>query len=106
LTTRTFNQEYYWKRQIQIMDHFWQKHKFWRGLMENTYNKFVDKFKSNFVPFDREVWSDKADGQILFSDKEGSTLNFQGEGLHEESDSNIGTMDHLKKVLMGLNDKK
>ena len=102
LTTSTFRQEYYWKRQILNMDHYWQKHKFWRTLMENTYNKFVDKFKSNFAPFDKDIWSDKAEGQILFSDNEGSTLNFQGEGLHEESDSNIGTMQHLKKVLMGI----
>ena len=102
LNTHTLNQDYYWKRQIQIMDHYWQKFKFWRTVVEDTYNKLVNKAKSNFAPFDREIWSDKAEGQILFSDKEGSTLNFQGAGLNEESDSNIGTLEHLKKVLMGI----
>ena len=100
--THTFNQEYYWKRQVQIMDHYIQKHKFLRTVIENTVTKFVDKFKSNFAPFDRDIWTDRASGQILFSENEGSTLNFQGEGLHEESDSNIGTMAHLKKVLMEI----
>ena len=100
--THTFDQEYYWKRQVQNIDHYWQKHKFWRTLMENTYNKFVDKLKSNFAPFDKDIWNDKAEGQILFSDHEGTTLNFDGEGLHEESSSNIGTMQHLKNVLMGV----
>ena len=100
--THTFNQEYYWKRQVQIMDHYVQTHKFLRTVIENTYNKLVDKFKSNFAPLDKDIWNDGADGQILFSDQEGTTLNFDGEGLHEESSSNIGTMDHLKRVLMGI----
>lgn len=102
IKTKTLNQEYYWKRQIINMDHYWQKSKLWRTIVENTISKFADKFMSNFAPLDRDIWIDKPYGQILFSDQEGSTLNFQKGGLKEEKNSNIGTFDYLKKTLMGI----
>lgn len=101
--THTFNQEYYWKRQVINMDHYWQRFKLWRAIEESTWGKIKSKFFSNFVPFDRDIWADKKDGQILFSDQADSTLNFDGEGLQEESNSNIGNLDYLKKILMGIN---
>ena len=99
---KDYEEEHYWKRQVVNMDHYIQKYKFLRMLMENTVNKFTDKLKSNFVPFDKEMWGDKQEGQILFSENESSTLNFNGTQLHEESDANIGTMDYLKKVLLAI----
>ena len=100
--THVLNQEYYWKRQVQIMDHTWQKNKLWRTIWENTVDAFKNKFWDNFRSLDLDVWSDKGEGEILFSDHEDSTLNFEGTGLHEEKDANIGTIDHLKEVLMGV----
>jgi hypothetical protein len=100
--THVLKQDYYWKRQIDILDHKWQKSKLWRAIWENTGISIKRKFFDNFKSFDLDVWSDKAKGEILFSDHEDSTLNFEGTGLHEEKDANIGTMEHLKKVLMEI----
>ena len=104
MTTQSLRQEYYWNRMVVNLDRDkrLQKSRYGRTLWDNTLGMMWNKIKSNFVPFDRGIWNDKTDGQILFSDHENSTLNFQGEGLHEENSSNIGTLDHLKKELMAI----
>ena len=97
-------QEFYWNRTVFFLDRskkinynnyrrMWWDHSF--GLIAKT-------FKSSLIPEDRKMWNENVDGQILFSDLEDKTLNFNGEGLHEESSSNIGTMDHLKKEIMAM----
>ena len=104
MSTQSLRQEYYWNRMVVNLDRDkrLQKSRYGRTIWDNTLGMVWKKIKSNFVPFDRDIWNDKADGQILFSDQENKTLNFQGEGLHEESSSNIGTLDHLKKELMAI----
>ena len=104
LKSEFLRQEYYWNRTVFHLDRDrkLQKNNFGRKLWDNTLGMVGKKFKENFTPFDRSIWNDKADGQILFSEEESKTLNFQGEGLHEESSSNIGTLDHLKKELMAI----
>ena len=57
----------------------------------------------NFRSFELDVWKDAADGQILFSDKENATIAFENGGLTQYDDANVGTMDHLKKILMAIN---
>ena len=101
MQTNSLRQEYYWNRTVLNFDNQYQNN-FLRTLLDNTVGKLKAKFKDNFRSFDQDIWNDKADGQILFSDHENTTLNFQGEGLHEESSSNIGTLDHLKKELMAM----
>ena len=59
----------------------------------------MNKLHSNFQSLDQNIWEDGKDGQILFSDKEDTTLNFEGNGLHDEHDANIGSMEHLRKIL-------
>ena len=100
--TNSYRQEHYWKRQILNMDHTWQRFKLWRTLYEGTVDALISKFHSNFQSLDQDVWESTKDGQILFSENEGSTLNFDGTGLVEQSHANIGTMDNLKKVLMTI----
>ena len=102
--SESLRQEYYWNRMVLNFDRSkrLQNHSFWRTVLDSTVLAAWNKFKSNFAPFDTDIWNDKVDGQILFSEHENSTLNFQGEGLHEENSSNIGTLDHLKKELMAV----
>ena len=97
-------QEFYWNRTVFFLDRAKEMnyHNFWRKLYDNTLGLVVSNAKKFAAPFDRDIWNDTADGQILFSEKENKTLNFQGEGLHEESSSNIGTLEHLKKELMAI----
>ena len=104
LTSNSLQQEYYWNRTVLNLDRDskLQTHSFWRTVLDNTALAVWNKLKSNFAPFDTKIWNDKADGQILFSDHENSTLNFEGEGVHEENSSNIGTLTHLKKELMAI----
>ena len=96
--------EFYWNRTVFFLDRSKKINysNYRRKLYDNTIGLFVKTFKSSLIPDDRNMWNDKVEGQILFSDQEDKTLNFQGEGLHEENSSNIGTLDHLKKELMAI----
>lgn len=103
----TFNQDFYWKRQVVNIDNFFQKSNLLRTFMENTVLKTWDKIKDSTKGIydyikDREVWDEKKSGQILFSDQPDSTLNFNGNHLEVQTDANIGTMDYLKKVLISI----
>ena len=100
--TNSYRQEHYWQRQVNTIDHFIQSTKFWRMLYDGTVDLFVSKFHSNFQSLDQDVWESTKDGQILFSENEGSTMNFNGTTLEEQDHANIGTMDNLKKVLMTI----
>ena len=104
LAKEWIRQEFYWNRTVFFLDRDKRLNRdnYGRKLWDNTFGMIGKKFMKNFTPFDRSIWNDKADGQILFSEEESKTLNFQGEGLHEESSSNIGTLDHLKKELMAI----
>ena len=97
-------QEFFWNRTVFFLDRSKKINytNYGRKLYDSTWGLIVKKFKSTLIPEDRSIWNDKVDGQILFSDQEDKTLNFDREGLHEENSSNIGTMDHLKKELMSM----
>ena len=104
LAKEWIRQEFYWNRTVFFLDRSKKMNftNYGRKLWDSTLGLIGKTFKSTLIPEDRSIWNDKVEGQILFSDQEDKTLNFQGEGLHEESSSNIGTMDHLKKELMAM----
>ena len=104
LAKEWIRQEFYWNRTVFFLDRSKKMNftNYGRKLWDSTHGLIGKTFKSTLIPEDRSIWNDKVEGQILFSDQEDKTLNFQGEGLHEESSSNIGTMDHLKKELMAI----
>ncbi len=60
----------------------------------------LDEWKK--IVGDREVWDDRKGGQILFSDDENSTVNFDRGALHVERGANSYNMDRLKQLLAGL----
>ena len=94
--------EYWWKKHILVMDR-WSQKSFFRTLWDSTLGKIWNKLMGNFRSFELDVWKDAADGQILFSDKENATIAFENGGLTQYDDANVGTMDHLKKILMAIN---
>lgn len=100
--TNSYRQEHYWKRQVLNMDVKYNKSNLWKTIYDKAFTTTIAKIKANFSSLDQDVWDGSKSGQILFSDQEGSTLNFKGAGLVEETDANIGTMDHLKRVLMAM----
>ena len=104
LQEKWIQQEFFWNRTVFFLDRSKSinYNNYRRKFYDSTVGLFVNKAKSSLIPEDRKMWNDKVDGQILFSDQEDKTLNFDREGLHEESSSNIGTMDHLKKELMSM----
>ena len=69
------------------------------GLIESVKKKFKNPFG---VVKENKIWDMQKDGQILFSDSDGSTLRFKGEGLHSDSGSNLGNRDRLLKVLLSV----
>ena len=100
------NNDYWWKRQILVIDRYCQN-SWWRTIWDSTIARFWGAIKDNSIGmlkvFDRTVWKDlDYEGKILFSDKEDTTLSFEGEGLHKETDANQGNMAHLKWMLRDL----
>ena len=94
--------EYWWKRQVDVIDR-WSQNSFLRGLWDNIVKKVLDRIFANFKGLkDKEVWDADLNGQILFSDREDSTLSFEGEGLHKETDGNQGNIRHLKWMLRDI----
>ena len=95
------NSDYWWKKHILVMDR-WSQLSFFRTVFDATIGKLLSKLKGTFTSYDREIWRDKADGQILFSDKENATLAFENGGVTQYETDDYGTMDHLKKILMAM----
>ena len=98
--------DYWWKRQIKVIDR-WNQNSWLRSIWDSTVQKFVLAAIDNTVGLwkketDRQVWSSDLNGQILFSDREDSTLSFEGEGLHKETDANQGNIAHLKWILRDM----
>ncbi len=72
-------------------------------IMENASKALsLDQWKE--IVGDREVWDDRKGGQILFSDDENSTVNFDRGALNVERGANSYNMDRLKQLLTGLKD--
>lgn len=98
--------DYWWKRQIKVVDR-WNQNSFLRILWDNAVEKLLGAIYDNTVGLfkketDRQVWNSDLNGKILFSDKEDSTLSFEGEGLHKETDANQGNIAHLKWILRDM----
>ena len=98
--------DYWWKRQVQVIDRYSQN-SLLRTLWDSTAGKLLNDIYDNTVGMfkketDRQVWGAELAGQILFSDKEDSTLSFEGEGVHRETDANQGNIAHLKWMLRDL----
>ena len=70
------------------------------GLVEPIKKKFQNPFG---VKMENKIWSEHKRGKILFSESDGSTLSFNGEGLHSETGSNLGNRDRLLKLLLSIN---
>ena len=96
-------QEYYWNRTVLSFDRDKRlQNNYARKLYDSVVGLIIKNAKSFAAPFDKDIWKDKYEGQILFSDRENSTLNFQGEGIQEENNLNIGSLENLKKILMAI----
>ena len=98
--------DYWWKRQIKVIDR-WSQNSWLRALWDSTAKNLIGAAYDNTVGLwkkesDRQVWNSDLNGQILFSDQENSTLSFEGEGLHKESDANQGNINHLKWILRDM----
>lgn len=98
--------DYWWKRQIHAIDRYSQN-SLLRTLWDSTAGKLLNDLYDNTVGMfkketDRQVWGAELAGQILFSDQEDSTLSFEGEGVHRETDANQGNITHLKWMLRDL----
>lgn len=100
------NVDYWWKRQVKVIDRWSQNswlRAIWDGTAKNLIGAFLDNTKGMWKKeTDRQVWNSDLNGQILFSDREDSTLSFEGEGLHKETDANQGNIEHLKWILRDM----
>ena len=72
-------------------------------IMENA-SKALSLDQWQEIVGDREVWDDRKGGQLLFSDDENSTVNFDRGALNVERGANSYNMDRLKQLLTGLKD--
>lgn len=98
--------DYWWKRQVKVIDR-WNQNSWLRAIWDSTAQRFLGALYDNTIGMfkketDRQVWNSDLNGQILFSDREDSTLSFEGEGLHKETDANQGNIAHLKWMLRDM----
>ena len=72
-------------------------------LLDGLWEPIKKRFKNPFGAVkENQIWSADKGGQILFSDNDGATLHFEGEGLKSESQSNLGNREQLMKVLLSI----
>ena len=98
--------DYWWKRQVHVIDRYSQN-SLLRTLWDSTAGKLLNDIYDNTVGMfkketDRQVWGSEKEGQILFSDREDCTMNFDGASVHVETDANQGSIEHLKWMMRGL----
>ena len=95
--------DYNWKNFMTHFDHATSHGSMGRiYALEWFWEPIKKRFKNPFgVIKENDVWGDKG-GQILFSDNDGATLHFDGEGLKSESQSNLGNRDQLLKLLLSI----
>jgi hypothetical protein len=98
--------DYWWKRQVHAIDRYSQN-SLARTLWDSTAGKLLNDIYDNTVGMfkketDRQVWGSDLNGQILFSDREDCTMNFDGASVHVETDANQGTYQHLKWIMRDL----
>ncbi len=101
-------QNFWWKKQIDVMDHYAQKN-FGRQILENAIKPFADGIKglidsASLIKSDfkkeRTVWNDSFEGHILLSENDEETISLDGRGgMTIDRDANTGTLEHLKKML-------
>ena len=95
--------DYNWKNFMTHFDHKTSHGNMWRiYALEWFWEPIKKRFKNpRSVSSENDIWGDKG-GQILFSDNDGATLHFEGEGLKSESQSNLGNRDQLLKLLLSI----
>ena len=94
---------YNWKN---MMTHFDHKgtfgNKFMIYLMDGLWEPIKKRWQKPWGAYgESKIW-EKQSGKILFSDNDGSTLNFNGTNLESETQSNLGNREQLLKVLLSL----
>jgi hypothetical protein len=73
-------------------------------LMDGLVDPIKKKFSNPIgVVKENKIWDEQKGGRILFSDNDGATLSFKGEGLHSETGSNLGNRERLMQVLLSIN---
>ncbi len=104
ITDDKIKSDYNWKNFMTYFDHgstFGNKAMIY--LLDGLWEPMKKRFKNPFGALkENKIWAAGKGGQILFSDNDGATLHFEGEGLKSESQSNLGNRDQLLKLLLTI----
>ncbi len=104
VTDKKVKTDYNWKNFMTHFDHgstFGNKAMIY--LLDGLWEPMKKRFGNPFGALkEKDIWRAGKGGQILFSDNDGATLHFEGEGLKSESQSNLGNRDQLVKLLLSI----
>ena len=104
VTDEKVKSDYNWKNFMTHFDHgstFGNKAMIY--LLDGLWEPMKKRFGNPFGALkEKDIWRAGKGGQILFSDNDGATLHFEGEGLKSESQSNLGNRDQLVKLLLSI----
>jgi hypothetical protein len=104
ITNKQVEDNYMWNKFVNDLEK-WTMHPFLKSLVDSL-KKGVDDaldadgWKELFG--EREIWSDRKGGQILFSDDENSTVDFDGGALNVEQQAQSYNLSKFKQLLIGL----
>lgn len=97
--------DYNWKNFMTHFDHgLTFGNKWFIYLLDGIWEPIKKRWK-NGKPWgawkENKLWA-KQSGKILFSDSDGATFSFDGNGIKSETHSNVGNRDYLLKKLLSI----
>ena len=97
--------DYNWKNFMTHFDHgLTFGNKWFIYLLDGIWEPIKKRWK-NGKPWgvigEKKLWA-KQSGKILFSDSDGATFSFDGNGIKSETHSNVGNRDYLLKKLLSI----
>ena len=104
VTDEKVKSDYNWKNFMTHFDHGGTLgNKALMYILDGLWEPMKKRFGNPFGALkEKDIWRAGKGGQILFSDNDGATLHFEGEGLKSESQSNLGNRDQLVKLLLSI----
>ena len=104
VTDEKVKSDYNWKNFMTHFDHGGTLgNKALIYILDGLWEPMKKRFGNPFGALkEKNIWAAGKGGQILFSDNDGATLHFEGEGVKSESQSNLGNRDQLVKLLLTI----
>ena len=104
ITNKQVEDNYMWNKFVNDLEK-WTMHPFLKSLVDSLKGGLEDALNADgwkATINEGDIWSDRKGGQILFSDDENSTVDFDGGALNVEQQAQSYNLGKFKQLLIGL----